>query len=109
MPFAVPLGDELAGLGIDGAGVAAADVDAEGHAGAAFDKRVVRVNGALKVSLGIFAARAHSVERDLVDVRRVARRVNLDIPAAGLYQFGDHLPFDLNHVIDEVVETVIDV
>ena len=57
----MPLGNELAGLGVDGAGVAAADVDAESHAGEIFNERVVGVNGTLKISLGIFAARAHPI------------------------------------------------
>ena len=90
-------------FGIDGAGVAAADVDAERHAGESFDKRIVGVDGTLEVSFRVFATGAHSVQGNLIDIGGITRRVDLNVLAAGVYQFADDLPFDLNHMLDKVI------
>ena len=105
----MPLGDEFAGLGIDGAGVAAADVDAEGDAGKAFDERVVGVDGPLKVSFRILAAGAHSLQRYFVDISGIARGIDLNVFAAGVDQLGDHLPLDFDDMLDKVVEPFVDI
>ena len=86
MAFAVPLRHHLAGRRVDGSRIAAADVDAECHAVEAGDHRVVGVDRAREIGVGVFAARSHAFERDLVDIGGIAGRVDLDVAAAGLDQ-----------------------
>ena len=83
--FAVPLRDELAGFWVDGAGIAAADMDAERDAGESFDERIVGVDGTLKISFGVLTTGAHSVQGNLIDVRCITRRVDLNVLATRLY------------------------
>ena len=44
-----------------------------------------------EIGVGILAARAHALERDLVDIGGVAGRIDLDVAAAGLDQARDDL------------------
>ena len=60
--LAVPLGDELACVGIDCARVAAADVDSERNVGKALDEGVIGIDGTLEISLGVLATRAHAFQ-----------------------------------------------
>ena len=89
VPFAMPLRRDLAGGGIDGPGVTLAEMDAEGDAVEAFDHRIVGGDRAFEIALGVLAARAHAIERDFVDIGGVARRIDLDVAAAGIDQFAD--------------------
>src|SRR5262245_42307638 len=104
MALAVPLRYQFAGFWIDGAGVAAANMNSKRHSGKAFDHRVVGIDGSLQVFLRVFAARAHSIQRYLIDISGVAWCVDLDIFAARLYDLGNHLPLNCDDMIDEIVE-----
>ena len=72
MPSSVPsrchCGVTLPVAGSMGAGIALAQVDAEGDAVEPFDHGIVGGDRALEIALGILAARTHAVERDLVDI-----------------------------------------
>ena len=105
--FTVPLRHELARVRVDCAGVAATDVNTEGHTREALDERVICVDGSCEISLRIFAAGTHSIERNLIDVGGVTRRVDLDVFAAGFNQFGDHLSLNCDDMVDKVVEAVV--
>ena len=72
------------------------------------DDRVVGGDRAVEVFVGVFAARAHALERDRVAVRGVARRVDLDVAAAGGDQLRDHLALDRDDVGQELVHVGID-
>ena len=52
---------------------------------------VVSVDGSLEVSFRVFAAGAHSIQRYFIDVGRIAGRVDLNVLAAGVHQFLNHL------------------
>ena len=56
----------------------------------------------------VFAARLHLLHRRLVDIGGEARRVDVDIAAAGLHQALDDLALDPHHVVDEIVEAFVD-
>ena len=103
MTFAVPLRYEFPCIRIDGTRIAAANVNAKSHVGEAFNESIIRLDGTLKISLGIFAARAHSLKGNLIDIGRVARSVDLNIAAARLNQRRNHPTFDGDNIGDEIV------
>src|SRR5882724_6881838 len=104
MALAVPLGYQLAGFGVDGAGVAPTEVNTESHTRKTVDERVVGVDGSLEVYFGVFAAGAHSIQRYFIDVGGVAGRVDLYVPAAGDHQFLNHLTLNSDNIGNEVIE-----
>ena len=61
MPFAMPLRNPPSCVGVLGAGVAAADVNAKGDPGETLDHRIVGVDGALQVLVGVLIAGAHGL------------------------------------------------
>ena len=69
--------------------IAAADVDAERHAGMALDDRVVQLDGGVEHPIGIAAALAVALANRLVEQPGVLRRVDLDVLAAEPRQLGD--------------------
>jgi hypothetical protein len=69
--------------------VAAADVDAELHAGVALDDRVVELDARVEHPVGIAAALPIALANGLVEQRGVLRRVDLDILAPEPAQFLD--------------------
>jgi hypothetical protein len=83
-------------------------MDAEGDAVEAFDHGVVGGDRALQIAVRILAARAHAIERDLIDVGGIARRVDLDVAAASVDELADHPPGDGDHVGHEDVHVAID-
>src|SRR5262245_48794162 len=108
MPFAMPLRRDLAGLRIDRAGVALAEMDAERDAIETGDHRIVGCNRALEIALGVLPARAHAVERYLIDISGVAGRVDLDVAAAGLDQLADDAASDHDHVRHEGIHVAVE-
>ncbi len=88
--------------------VAAAEMNAERHAGKACDQRLVGLDRAREILLRILAARAHLVQRRLVDIGGVARRVDVDVAAAGVGKALDDLALDRDHVGHEGVHVLVD-
>src|SRR4029077_8241597 len=109
MTFAMPLGHQLAGVGVDGARITPAEMDAKSHTRETFDERVVSVDGSLEVSFRVFAAGAHSIQRYFVDIGGVTRRVDLDVFAALLHDLGNHLPLNCDDMVDKVIESFVNV
>src|SRR6185437_16440293 len=107
MALAVPLRRELAGRRIDGAGTAAADMQPEGDRIEPFDHGIVGGDRAREAALRILAAGPHGGERGLVDIGGVARRVDLDVAAAGGDQLLDHLALDSDDMVEKIVEVAI--
>src|SRR5262249_44587582 len=106
--FAVPLGRDLAGQGIDRPRIAATEMNAEGDAVEAGNHRIIGLDRTLHVGGRVFAAGAHALERDAVDIGSIARRVDLDVAAAGVDELaddpaggGDHRGQEPRHVRDE--------
>ncbi len=105
----MPLRHELAGLRIDGSSVTPADVDAECDTRKPVNESVIGFDGALEVSFRVLVARPHSLQRNLIDVSRVARRIDLNVLATCLHQIGDNMTLDLDDMVDEVVESLVDI
>ena len=101
--FAMPLRHDFAGRRIDRARVALAQMYAEGDSVEPGNDGVIGRDRTLHVFVRILAAGAHAVERNLVDIGGVARRIDLDITAAGIDQFTDDLPRDFDDVGKERV------
>jgi hypothetical protein len=106
--FPVPLRHHLAGYGIDAARIAAADMQPEGHALEAGDDIVLGLDAALQALVRVLATRPHAVERDLIDIRGEARRIDMNVTAAGCDQLGYHPPLDRHDVGQEFVDILVD-
>ena len=91
---------------IDAARIAAADVQTERHPGKSIDDGVIGTDRAIEILRRVLATRPHPVERHLVDIGGEARRVDVHIAAAGIYQISDHLALDRDHVRDRGVEAL---
>ena len=82
-------------------------MDAEGDTGKSGDQRVIGINGPLEILFGILAARTHTLQGNLIDIRSVPWCIDLNVSAPGVDQFSNDVPFDLDYVIDEVVEIFV--
>src|SRR5580698_6310220 len=98
VPLAMPLRHDFAGRRIDGARVTFAQMNAEGDGAETGNDGVIGGDRTFHVFVGILAPRAHAVELNLVDIGRIARRVDLNVTAAGFDQFTNDLPRDLDDV-----------
>ena len=76
--------------------------------GKARDQRRVGLERAREILLRVFAARAHLRQRRLVDIGGVARRIDVDVAAAGVGQALDDLALDRDHVGHERVHVLVD-
>ena len=88
--------------------VAAAEMDAEGHARKIFHQLGVGAQRAREILHRLLAALAHRLERRLVDVRGVARLVDMHVAAAGVDQLLDHAALDRDDVVHERIHGRID-
>src|SRR5581483_8574272 len=80
--LAMPLRLNLASHRIDTARIAAADMQPEGHTIEAGDDVVLCLDAPLQILHRVFATSAHPIERDLIDIRREARCIDVDVLAA---------------------------
>ena len=72
------------------------------------DGSIVGGDRALHVARRVLAARAHALERDLVDIGGVARRIDLDVSAAGRDELADDLARDGDHIGEKGVHVRVD-
>ena len=105
-----PLGDGVVGaLAVPHAAlVAAAQMDAAGDVAQILNDLGFGLERAGEIRHRVLAARLHLLHRGLVDIGGETRRVDVDIAATGLHQAFDDLALDPHHVVDEIVEALID-
>ena len=84
--------------------VAAAEVEAEGHAGMIADHVVVELEAEVEPALRRPAAALVEVPVARVDEQRIVRRVELDVGRAEPDELVDLLAQDLGHVPEERLE-----
>src|SRR5262245_8626237 len=83
--------------------IAPAYVDAESHTFKAVNDLIVSVYGAAQLGCGILAAVAHGLDRMLIHVGRISRRIDLDVATAGRNQ----ARYDFALESDDVGEKVL--
>ena len=87
--------------------IAAAKMYAEGHVIKALEDRVIRLQRATKILVGIFTARAHRIDRGVIHIRGIAGCIDLDITAAGINQCGNHFSLEFDDVSHELIHAGI--